>query len=214
MRFGYDPRKIPEAKIYQVLDFRIRCGVRHGHSFNDIPVKAKRSAFQYTLPTSVNKTAPHATSLKDINQDSSSSAISSSSKYILKDSVYIFREGMLPPYRQMFYQLCDLDVEKIKKIIHENDGKEEVCDERDGWCLPRTADELRNIISSMIMQVARAKRSSSSTPKLRPVRAGRKIEDSDEAEDENYDDDDDESDEDYKPDGSENEMETEMLDYM
>ena len=30
IRFGYDPRKRPEAKIYQVLDFRIRCGMKYG----------------------------------------------------------------------------------------------------------------------------------------------------------------------------------------
>lgn len=30
IRFGYDPRRHPEAKIYQVLDFRIRCGMKSG----------------------------------------------------------------------------------------------------------------------------------------------------------------------------------------
>lgn len=29
-----------------------------------------------------------------------------------QDSVYIFRDGALPPYRQMFYQLCDLNVDE------------------------------------------------------------------------------------------------------
>lgn len=29
-----------------------------------------------------------------------------------QDSIYIFREGALPPYRQMFYQLCDLNVDE------------------------------------------------------------------------------------------------------
>lgn len=29
-----------------------------------------------------------------------------------QESSYVFREGMLPPHRQMFYQLCDLDVER------------------------------------------------------------------------------------------------------
>lgn len=29
-----------------------------------------------------------------------------------QESSYIFREGMLPPHRQMFYQVCDLDVER------------------------------------------------------------------------------------------------------
>lgn len=47
---------------------------------------------------------------------------------------------------------------RIKNIIHKNDGKEEVCDERDGWCVPHTADELRNIISGMIQQYVRASR--------------------------------------------------------
>ncbi|MEQ2170134.1 hypothetical protein GOODEAATRI_032211 [Goodea atripinnis] len=32
----------------------------------------------------------------------------------LKESAYIFREGMLPPHRQMFYQLCDLDVDRYQ----------------------------------------------------------------------------------------------------
>lgn len=34
IRFGYDPRKHPEAKIYQVLDFRIRCGMKYGKVTN------------------------------------------------------------------------------------------------------------------------------------------------------------------------------------
>ncbi|KAI2651528.1 General transcription factor 3C polypeptide 5 [Labeo rohita] len=172
VRFGYDPRKTAEAKIYQVLDFRIRYGMKH---------------------------VPQPASVSDITQESPSSSgpKPATAKYLLKDSVYIFREGMLPPYRQMFYQLCDLDVEKIKNIIHKNDGKEEVCDERDGWCVPHTADELRNIISGMIQQ--------------HPVRARPKTVDSGEEEDE----DDDIDDEDYKPsDGSDNEMETEIADYM
>lgn len=33
IRFGYDPRKHPEAKIYQVLDFRIRCGMKYGRNY-------------------------------------------------------------------------------------------------------------------------------------------------------------------------------------
>lgn len=210
VRFGYDPRKNPEAKIYQVLDFRIRCGMKHGFGVNDMPVKAKRSAYHYSLPTTVNKAVPQPASLKEITQDGTSSPgfKASSSKYMLKESAYVFREGMLPPYRQMFYQLCDLEVDKIKSIIHKNDGEEEQCDERDGWCMPRTADELRDIISSMITQVVRANRPALSTPKLKPVRAGRKVEESDEEEEDDYE-------EDYKPsEGSENEMETEMLDYM
>ncbi|XP_048021438.1 general transcription factor 3C polypeptide 5-like [Megalobrama amblycephala] len=207
VRFGYDPRKTPEAKIYQVLDFRIRYRMKHGFSVNDMPVKSKRSAYHYSRPTTINRAVPQPASVTDITQESSSS--SGPKPATAKDSVYIFRDGMLPPYQQMFYQLCDLDVEKIKNIIHKNDGKEEVCDERDGWCVPHTADELRNIISGMIQQYVRASCPASSTQK--PVRTRPKTVDSGEEGDE----DDDDDDEDYKPsDGSENEMETEIADYM
>ena len=44
-------------------------------------------------------------------------------------------------------------------MISRNDGQEEECDERDGWCLSHTSDDLRDIMSSMIKQVIRAKRS-------------------------------------------------------
>lgn len=33
IRYGYDPRKHPEAKMYQVLDFRIRCGMKYGNDY-------------------------------------------------------------------------------------------------------------------------------------------------------------------------------------
>ncbi|MEE6505375.1 hypothetical protein FKM82_005508 [Ascaphus truei] len=55
VRFDYDPRKNSEAKIYQVLDFRIRCGVKYGYTPNDMPVKAKRSTYNYSLPITIKK---------------------------------------------------------------------------------------------------------------------------------------------------------------
>jgi len=35
-----------------------------------------------------------------------------------------------------------------------------VCDERDGWCLPHTTDNLRDIISSMIKKLVRTQKPS------------------------------------------------------
>uniref|UniRef100_A0AAY4C7W1 General transcription factor 3C polypeptide 5 n=1 Tax=Denticeps clupeoides TaxID=299321 RepID=A0AAY4C7W1_9TELE len=202
VRFGYDPRKIPEAKIYQVLDFRIRCGTKHGYSSNDMPVKAKRSAYEYSLPTTINKAAPKPASLKEIIEEESPTCKPPEPRYLLKESMYVFRDGMLPPFRQMFYQLCDLDVEKIQKIIHQNDNEEAVCDERDGWCVPRTAEELRDIMSSMIIQVVRAKRTGECLGTVTSYK-------------EEFEEDEEEGDDEYQPlEGSENEMETEMLDYM
>lgn len=96
---------------------------------------------------------------------------------------------MLPPHRQMFYQLCDLDEERyqytlwslylahflcihlectncvppppsIRQVVDQNSGEEEVCDERDGWCLPGTKDKLRDMMSVMIKKVIKAQSSS------------------------------------------------------
>ncbi|XP_055256230.1 general transcription factor 3C polypeptide 5 isoform X2 [Moschus berezovskii] len=237
IRFGYDPRKRPEAKIYQVLDFRIRCGMKYvtcgscragqasgqcpspacGYAPSDMPVKAKRSTYNYSLPITVKKTTSQLVTMHDLKQGlgpsgSASAQKSSPNKYKLKDSVYIFQEGALPPYRQMFYQFCDLNVEELQRVIHRNDGAESSCTERDGWCLPKTTDELRDTMSLMIRQTIRSKRPAlfSSPTKAdsgKEQLTGESGED-DEEEDE-------EEEDEFKPsDGSENEMETEMLDYV
>lgn len=222
IRFGYDPRKYPEAKIYQVLDFRIRCGVKHGYAHNDMPVKAKRSTYNYSLPITVKKMPSQVATMQDLKQGLGPAGTaglrkSNSNKYKLKDSVYIFRENALPPYRQMFYQLCDLDVGELQRIIHRNDGAEETCTERDGWCLPKTSDDLRNAMSLLIRQTIRAQRPALfSSPAKAGGDGGKGPAPGESGEEEDEDEEDEEEEEeDFKPsDGSENEMETEMLDYV
>ncbi|NXV36474.1 TF3C5 factor, partial [Rissa tridactyla] len=216
VRFGYDPRKHPEAKIYQVLDFRIRCGMKYGYAPNDMPVKAKRSTYNYSLPITVKKPVSHTVSVHDLKQGLGTSGASgakkpASSRYKLKESIYVFREGALPPYRQMFYQLCDLNVESLQKIIHRNDGTESECTERDGWCLPKTSDDLRDSMSLMIKQIIRSTRPAlfSNTTNSEDGKEQLAYESGEDEDDEE------EEEEEFKPsDGSENEMETEILDYV
>ncbi|KAJ3605882.1 hypothetical protein NHX12_027925 [Muraenolepis orangiensis] len=230
VRLGYDPRKCPESKKYQMLDFRIRCSTRHGYSLSDMPVKAKRSSFDYSLPITLNKAVPQAASLSGLPEEGpSTSRLPMPVRHQLKESLYIFREGMLPPHRQMFYQLCDLQVDSAQKVIGRNDGQETVCDEKDGWCLPHTTDLLRDILSAMIKKVIRAHKPKLVPPPVKRRRSGLRIlarrplkpeEDGDEEEEEDGDEEEGEGegevDEDeFQPsEGSENEMETEMLDYM
>nr|XP_020456817.1 general transcription factor 3C polypeptide 5 [Monopterus albus] len=217
VRLGYDPRKNSESKKYQLLDFRIRCSTKHGYSLSDMPVKAKRSALNYSLPITVNKTGPQPASVLDLpaHEGSSTSRDPVPVTYQLKESSYIFREGMLPPHRQMFYQLCDLDVESIKQVIEQNHGKEQVCDERDGWCVLGTTDKLRDVISGMIKKIIRAQRPALSEKSLKSSRrknaslkSSLRDMDAEEEEEEN------EDDEFQLSEGSENEMETEILDYI
>ncbi|KAJ8300470.1 hypothetical protein KUTeg_021989 [Tegillarca granosa] len=60
---------------------------------------------------------------------------------------YVYTADKIPPCRQMYYQLCDLLVDEIQYMIKKNDGKEKVCDERDGWCVTGVIDRCRDIIS-------------------------------------------------------------------
>ncbi|XP_069465423.1 general transcription factor 3C polypeptide 5 isoform X2 [Ambystoma mexicanum] len=217
VRFGYDPRKDPESKVYQVLDFRIRCGVKYGYSPNEMPVKAKRSTYNYSLPItlSAKKQASQPISMQDLKHGLGTSMPSGkktpASRLKGKDSAFIFREGTLPPYRQMFYQLCDLNVDSLQQIIHRNDGVEAPCTERDGWCLPKTSDDLRDRMSIMIKQILRSKRPALFSSTSQPANNKEQLMyDSGEEEDE-----DEEEEMEFQPsDGSENEMETEILDYV
>uniref|UniRef100_A0A8C6KU79 Ral transcription factor IIIC subunit 5 n=1 Tax=Nothobranchius furzeri TaxID=105023 RepID=A0A8C6KU79_NOTFU len=162
VRLGYDPRKNPDSKKYQMLDYRIRCS----HTVPNIPVKAKRSAHNYSLSITLNKAGSAANVMDSLSQDGpSTSRAPLPVSYQLKvseghldQSSYIFRDGMLPPHRQMFYQLCDLEVDSIKDVIEQNSGNERACDERDGWCVVGTTDKLRDLISAMIRKVVREKK--------------------------------------------------------
>ncbi|KAG8010853.1 General transcription factor 3C polypeptide 5 [Nibea albiflora] len=225
VRLGYDPRKSIESKKYQMLDFRIRCSTKHGYSFSDMPVKAKRSSLNYSLPITFNKAGPQPASVMELpaQEGPSTSRDSNPVTYQLKKSSYVFREGMLPPHRQMFYQLCDLDVESIKEVIEQKSGIEQVCDERDGWCVVGTTDKLRDMISAMIRKVIRVQKPAlPQFPKKRRriglslKSPGRDVDTEEEVQDdENKDDEEEDEDDEFQPsEGSENEMETEILDYI
>lgn len=49
-------------------------------------------------------------------------------------------------------------VSSLQKVVERNDGQEEVCDERDGWCIVGTTDKLRDLITGMIRKLARNKK--------------------------------------------------------
>jgi len=77
---------------------------------------------------------------------------------IKKESVYIFRHGVLPPYRQMFYQLCDIYDDEVQALVVANDGEEAErgCTWMDGWCVERMQDKARDIISKRLKETLMA----------------------------------------------------------
>lgn len=51
-----------------------------------------------------------------------------------------------------------LSFPSIRQVVDQNTGEEQVCEERDGWCVPGTKDKLRDMISGMIKKVIRAQK--------------------------------------------------------
>ena len=123
VRLGYDPRIDPSAKKYQLVDFRIR----QRSAADKICIRSKRSTYSYSLPNTVQKAQPQVVrilqeSLGEMSGrgkgvDDAGAAASKDDAKMKKESVYIFRHGVLPPYRQMFYQLCDIYDEDVQKLL-------------------------------------------------------------------------------------------------
>merc|ERR1719394_1182469 len=65
----------------------------------------------------------------------------------MKD-IYLFREGKVPPYRQMFYQYGDIQLQAAHDILAENVGDK--CLEKSGWYIPGTEDKLREVLTRSI----------------------------------------------------------------
>ncbi|XP_045108931.1 general transcription factor 3C polypeptide 5-like isoform X2 [Portunus trituberculatus] len=151
VQLGYDPRKDPKAWIYQTFDFRIRQagGVK-------TKVEAKRSYSNYVLPYKSANTSRRKTSviqslhLGESGEDGSEECSSSAEKN--NEDLYIFRPGMIPPYRQMFYQYCDIQVPEIQKLLEEAilTGANKVCSEKYGWLPAGVEATCRDIMSRLI----------------------------------------------------------------
>uniref|UniRef100_A0A224YNC4 General transcription factor 3C polypeptide 5 (Transcription factor C subunit 1) n=1 Tax=Rhipicephalus zambeziensis TaxID=60191 RepID=A0A224YNC4_9ACAR len=144
VRLGFDPRKDPSTKIYQVLDFRLKtspCGMM----LNEVSTKRGHSA--YLVPTKVlgSNARPIHAQTDYLQGDGKATAAKSSTK--LDDQVLVsFLPGKLPPYRQMFYHLKDIRMGSVQKLVHANDGREVTCHERDGWCTEGTIDKCRQLM--------------------------------------------------------------------
>ncbi|RWS08232.1 general transcription factor 3C polypeptide 5-like protein [Dinothrombium tinctorium] len=159
IRFSYDPRKDKSSKIYQTLDFRLKQA--SGKSNNNERILAKRSIYQYQLPLKKNDKEKSRNRYRAsvITHDSFNPNVSLMPSTSAEDekneekmfASFAFRPGIMPACRQQYYQLCDISVDQVQSLIHANDGKEpDVCDEKDGWCIPGTIEHIRAIMSSIV----------------------------------------------------------------
>lgn len=148
VRMGFDPRKDPSTKVYQVLDFRLKaspCGM--GDS-----VATKRGTSAYLVPTKVlgltSRPICAQTDYLQAGACNSGKAASDIEVPMPQDYELLcrFLPGKLPPYRQMFYHLQDIRLDSVQALVHANDGRESGCHERDGWLSEGTVNRCRQLM--------------------------------------------------------------------
>ncbi|XP_076160281.1 general transcription factor IIIC subunit l(2)37Cd isoform X2 [Ptiloglossa arizonensis] len=148
VKLGYDPRKDISARKYQTLDYRLKA--MHGLGST---VKCKRNYSEYTLPYKSTPAAKKKTILSGV----SSQEQSVKKEQDLNENVYIYREGTVPPSRQMFYQYCDVLVDEIQEMLAKlpDPLPGTKCHEKRGW-LPSGFDvQCREIINKQVRTVLR-----------------------------------------------------------
>jgi len=149
IRFGYDPRVEQRAAIHQTLDYRVRL---QGGARNK--VAAKRSYANYLLPyKAMNWSKPRTSLISKESFTGTGGQVeeqeepTEEDKERMKD-IYLFREGKVPPYRQMFYQYGDIQLQAAKDILEESRGT--ACMEKSGWYVSGTEDRLREVLTHSI----------------------------------------------------------------
>merc|ERR1712013_85000 len=149
IRFGFDPRIEASAALHQTLDYRVR---QQGGARSQ--VAAKRNYANYLLPyKAMNWSKPRTsliskTSFADQEEVANERGNEGVEEQMKREDVYLFREGRVPPSRQMFYQYGDLQLDEAKEILA--NSASEVCNEKSGWFVQGTEDRLREALTESI----------------------------------------------------------------
>nr|XP_022327588.1 general transcription factor 3C polypeptide 5-like isoform X1 [Crassostrea virginica]XP_022327589.1 general transcription factor 3C polypeptide 5-like isoform X1 [Crassostrea virginica]XP_022327590.1 general transcription factor 3C polypeptide 5-like isoform X1 [Crassostrea virginica]XP_022327591.1 general transcription factor 3C polypeptide 5-like isoform X2 [Crassostrea virginica] len=215
VKFGYDPRAHPEAKAYQVVDYR----ARQNSPADIVGVALKRSPNVIAFPAMKRKNASVAKI--DLITPRQQTADSPSTSDQHEEPAHVYVPERLPPCRQMFYQMCDIKMNEIQSIV--NTRTSTICTEKDGWCPKGTVERVRDIMTQRAMDILNRKGISVSHILRSKAKHKRKLADDNETDDladEDYDDMDDlnidagEYDlaDEQQVENDVSEMETEMLD--
>ncbi|KFM75833.1 General transcription factor 3C polypeptide 5, partial [Stegodyphus mimosarum] len=149
VKFGYNPRKDPASKIYQIMDLRISPNVPIDDS------KSKRKPAYYALPNKSNQNQQRVATINTNYLMPASKDDEMMDDNKSKSYTYEYFPGKLPTLRQCFFQLCDIHLESVQKLVHQNDGREETCHEKDGWCELGVLEKCRELIIADIQKTAK-----------------------------------------------------------
>lgn len=124
VKYGYDPRKIPEARMYQTLDFRLRhqAGVHSMVNTRDQVLHYKKN----------DRVRPNTRMEESTTED-------------LPEGAVYFRPGMVPAQRQIFYQYCDVKLPEVEALLAVPPATL-LCHARRGWLQPGTDHACRDHI--------------------------------------------------------------------
>ncbi|XP_022128713.1 general transcription factor 3C polypeptide 5 [Pieris rapae] len=120
VKFGYDPRKEPYARYYQMLDFRLRnAGIYSCVSQDLETVKRDRM-----------KKMP----------------LEEPSEEIIPEGALYLTPNSLPTQRQIFYMYCDIHLPEVQEILAVEPPSGYQCHPKRGWLAANTAHTCRDII--------------------------------------------------------------------
>lgn len=161
VKYGYDPHKDTSSKVFQTLDFRVKNPLDHQEY-------SRRSIHQYQLPMRKNVDKLRSKQQLDLKSMISSATTSRhledpfddqsvSKGLIVTEAMCKFRRDLIPPTRQLSYQLKDIDIDEVQFLVHSNDGKEpDICYEKDGWLVEGSIEKIRKIMNKSLNQTMEA----------------------------------------------------------
>ncbi|GAB6030881.1 General transcription factor 3C polypeptide 5 [Chamberlinius hualienensis] len=143
IKYGFDPRKTKEAKVYQMVDLRLK---KLGES---IPLFSKWRGNMYGGSA---KLSAHMLEKASVihKEDLLDKETVGNSALVEEKSKYSFYDGMLPNRRQSIIQICDIYLDEVRNWVLESDDSEARCTEKDGWFEDGFTVKCRKLLFSRI----------------------------------------------------------------
>lgn len=144
IRLGYDPRKYPEAKLLQTLDYRM-------------PKRFVNAVVTFDLLSHQKMKRKLVFNKVQRGEVLAGSEQKRDEKVVTKLDFEIFSDE-LPTCYNTFSQLQDVHIASVQKIVHSNDGNEEgIAMEIDGWYPLGTMNNIRTKVEEVHRKLPRYK---------------------------------------------------------
>ncbi|XP_067946099.1 general transcription factor 3C polypeptide 5-like [Watersipora subatra] len=155
IRYGYDPKHHVEAKHLQLIDYRYRAKDKVEMAKSIVLHKRSCSNYFSSVSKSKRKLAI-SDQLEHFNRADADLEEEDMTEEEQKTH-YMFWPGLIPPYRQLFYQIIDLQVPEVQDLVNSNNFKEPACSKIHGFLEPDACDRIRAIINEYVLKAVNEK---------------------------------------------------------